>query len=187
MSRDLTTAMQAVATADLVRPFFLVALNFDNNPLYMWTGNGDLIHSGTTYVGAGDLLKISSFEEKSDLGAVGATITLNGCKTSLVQKARDEDYQGRTANIILGAFDASGSIISDPVTMFTGYMDIMSINEGADYSDITVTLESKILQLERTKERRYTDEDQKIDFPNDRGFEFVTAIQDKEIVWGKAE
>lgn len=186
MSRDLSAAMQTVTTDSVVRPFFLVTLNFDSGNIYLWSGSSDLVYSGTTYIGAGDLLKVSTFEEKSDLSAVGATITLNGLKTSLVQKARDEDYQGRTANIKLGAFDATGNVISSPVTMFSGFMDVMTINEGAEYSEITVTLENKLLQLERSRERRYTDADQKIDFPNDDGFEFVTTIQDKEIVWGRA-
>ena len=186
MSTTPSTGMQAVTESGLVRPFFLVTLNFATGSLYLWTGNGDLVYNGTTYIGAGDLLKISSFEEKTDLGAVGASITLNGIKASLVQKARDEDYQGRSAIIHLGAFDSTGSIISSPLIMFSGFMDIMTINEGAAFSDITVTLESKILQIERTKERRYTDADQRIDFPDDDGFEFVNALQDYEIVWGKA-
>lgn len=185
MSRTLSTGMQSATTSDLVRPFFLVQLHFDTGTLYLWTGNGNLIHGGQTYVGAGDLLGISSFEEKSDLGAVGATITLNGVKTSLVQKARDEDYQGREVYIRLGAFDSSGNIIADPVTMFSGFMDTMTINEGAEYSDINLTLENKILQLDRTMERRYTDSDQKLDFPTDDGFEFVSTLQEKEIVWGR--
>jgi hypothetical protein len=70
--------------------------------------------------------------------------------------------------------------------MFSGFMDVMTINEGADYSEIILTLENKLLQLERSRERRYTDADQKIDYPNDDGFEFVTTLQDKEIVWGRA-
>ena len=186
MSRDLHANMEAVTTNTVVRPFFLVSLIFDTNPLRLWTGVGDLIYNGVTFLGVGDLLNISSFEEKSDLSSVGATITLNGLKTSLVQIARDEDYQGRAATIALGAFDSTGSIISNPVTMFSGFMDVMTINEGAEFSEIILTLENKLLQLERTKERRYTDEDQKIDFPNDKGFEFVSSLQDKEVVWGRA-
>jgi len=185
MSRDLTSGMQSAATADLVRPFYLVDLNFTSGSIYLWSGHGDLIWNSNTYLGAGDLLSISSFEEKTDLGAVGASLTLTGVKTSLVQKARDEDYQGRSVVIRLGAFDATASIINDPVTIFSGFMDVMTISEGADYSTITVAIENKLLQLEKTKERRYTDGDQKLDFPNDYSFEFVAKIQEKEIVWGR--
>ena len=186
MSRELSNAMQTVATDSVVRPFFLVSLDFISGSVDLWSGSNTLVHDSVSYIGAGDLLKVSSFEEKTDLTAVGATITLNGLKTSLVQKARDENYQGRPAVIKLGAFDSSGNIIADPVTMFSGFMDVMVINEGAEYSEITITVENKLVLLERSKERRYTDQDQRIDHPEDNTFEFVNAIQDYEIVWGKA-
>jgi len=186
MSRDITTEMQAVATDDVVRPFFMVDLYFATN-LRLWTGLGTLIHGSKDYIGTGDLLNISSFEENSELSAVGVTLQLNGVKTTLVQKARDEYYQGKVATIKLGAFDETGSIISDPVTVFSGFMDIMTINEGAETSTITLTLENKLLQLERANERRYTNEDQQLDYPGDKGFEFVNSLQDKEIIWGRGD
>ena len=185
MSRTLTSGMQTVATADVVRPFFLVDLNFTSGSIYLWSGLGDLSWNSNTYLGAGDILQLSSFEEKSDLGAVGATLTLTGIKASLVAKARDEDYQGRSVDIRLGAFDSSASIVSDPVIIFSGFMDVMTISEGAEFSTISVAIENKTIQVDRTKERRYTDADHKQDFPNDKGFEFVSAIQEKEIVWGR--
>lgn len=186
MSRSLSTEMQAVTTDDVVRPFFLVDLYFPNDYLYLWTGHGNLLHSNRTYVGAGDLLSISDFQETTELAALGVTLTLNGVKTSLVQKARDTAYQGKTATIKLGAFDSTGDIINSPVTIFRGNMDVMTINEGAETSTITLTMENTILQLERTKERRYTNEDQQIDYPDDKGFDFVNALQEKEIVWGRS-
>ncbi len=186
MSRDLSAGMQNVTDDSVVRPFFLVDLYFDTN-LRFWTGLGSLTHGSKDYIGAGDLLNISTFDEDSELSAVGATLTLNGVKTTLVQKARDENYQGKVATIKLGAFDETGSIISDPVTVFSGFMDVMTINEGAETSTIELTLENKLLLLERANERRYTNEDQQIDYPGDKGFEFVNALQEKEIVWGRGD
>ena len=53
------------------------------------------------------------------------------------------------------------------------------------YSTITIAVENKLIAFERSKVRRYTAEDQKIDHPTDKGFEFVTAIVEKEIIWGR--
>jgi len=61
----------------------------------------------------------------------------------------------------------------------------MTINEAGDSSSINLTVENKLIQLDRARVRRFTDNDQKIDYPDDEGFSFVTKIQDKEIVWGK--
>jgi hypothetical protein len=186
MSRTLTSEMQTATTASVVRPFFLISLHFPGDTLRFWTGNGDLQDGNNTYIGAGDLLSISDFAENLDLQAVGVTLTLNGVKETLVQKARDTAYQGKLATIKLGAFDIAGDMIDDPVTVFRGTMDVMTINEGAETSVITLTLENTLLQLERTKVRRYTDADQQIDYPGDKGFEFVNALQEAEVVWGRA-
>ena len=39
--------------------------------------------------------------------------------------------------------------------------------------------------IEKPRERRYTSEDQKLDHPDDRGFEYVPALQDMPIFWGR--
>jgi hypothetical protein len=185
MSRTLTSGMQTASEASLVRPFFLIDLEFTSGSVYLWTGHGDLSWNSNTYIGAGDIMELSAFDETTDLGAAGASVTLTGIKSSLVTKARDENYQGRPIHIRLGAFDSTASIITDPVIVFTGFMDIMTINEAAEVSTIQVSAENRLIQIERRNERRYTDNDHKIDFPNDKGFEFVATIQEKEIVWGR--
>jgi hypothetical protein len=64
-------------------------------------------------------------------------------------------------------------------------MDTMTISESGSYSTISISVENKLVAFERTKVRRYTAEDQKIDHPTDKGFEYVTAIVEKEIIWGR--
>jgi hypothetical protein len=64
-------------------------------------------------------------------------------------------------------------------------MDTMGIEDSGDTANIGLTAESRLIDLERSRERRYTSEDQKIDYPNDKGLEFIADLQDKEIVWGR--
>jgi hypothetical protein len=185
MSRTLSTAMRAVATAEVVRPIYLVDLDFASGSIYLWSGLGDLTFNSNTYLGAGDLLSIGAVQESTDLTAAGAQITLGGIKQSLLLLARDEPYQGRPLTIRLGAFDENGDLISSPVIMFSGFMDVMTIADSGDTSTITVTAENKLIAFQTTSVRRYTAEDQKIEHPTDKGFEFVAKIQEKEIVWGR--
>jgi hypothetical protein len=185
MSRTLSTAMQAVATAEVVRPIYLVDLEFASGSIYLWSGLGDLTFNSNTYLGAGDLLAVGAVQESTDLTAAGAQITLGGIKQSLLLLARDEPYQGRPLTIRLGAFDENGDLISSPVIMFSGFMDVMTIADSGDTSTITVTAENKLIAFQTTSVRRYTAEDQKIEHPADKGFEFVAKIQEKEIVWGR--
>ena len=189
MSRTLTSGMTAVTTDDIVRPIYLVRMVFDAgeqpNELNLWSGVGDLTYDGDIYGGVGDLLGISEIRETSDISATGINVTLNGVKTSLIALAKSHEYQGRPLTVSLGAFDASGSLIANPVIVFSGFMDTMIIAENGEYSTITISVENKLIAFERSKVRRYTAEDQKIDYPTDKGFEFVTAIVQKEIIWGR--
>lgn len=185
MSRTLSTEMQAVATAELVRPIYLVDMEFSSGSIYLWSGMGDLTYNSNTYLGAGDLLSIGAIQETAELTANGATVTLGGIKQSLLTLARDEPYQGRPLIIRLGAFDENGDLIASPVILFSGFMDIMTIADSGDTSTITVTVENKLIAFQRTAVRRYTAEDQKIEHPTDKGFEFVAKIQEKEIIWGR--
>jgi hypothetical protein len=148
--------------------------------------NSFKLFNAQTYQGLGDILKIGQVAESTELQANGTSVTLTGVKTSLVQIARDEDYQGKTAAISLGAMNELNEPIVSPVSIFEGFMDVMTILDGGDKSTINVTLENKLIAFERKFVRRFTDNDQRIDHPTDKGFEFVASLQDKEIIFGRA-
>lgn len=185
MSRVLSNAMKEMAVAKVVRPIFLVRMVFDSSQLNIWSGVGDISFDSVTYTGLGDLLSISDIKETSDISATGINVSLSGVKSSLIAIAKDQEYQGRELTVRLGAFNESGSLIADPVIIFSGFMDTMTIAEAGTYSTISIAVENKLVAFERSKVRRYTAEDQKIDHPTDKGFEFVTSIVQKEIIWGR--
>ena len=186
MSRTLTNAMQTVATSEVVRPILLVQCAFNSGSLNLWSGIGDLTVDSVDYVGAGTLLSIGAVKESLDLAANGMTVNLSGVTEPLISKARDEEYQGRELKILLGAMDASNSVIADPVIIFSGFMDTMTITDSGDTATINVSVENRLIEFQRNRVRRYTAEDQKIDYPTDKGLEFVAEIAEKEIVWGTA-
>lgn len=185
MSRSISSAMQAALTADLVRPIVLVQCAFDSGDLNLWNGIGNLTVNSVEYVGAGTLLAIGQIAESSELQANGLTVTLSGITEPLISKARDEDYQGRELKVLLGAMDDTNEVISNPVIVFSGFMDTMTITDSSETATIQVNVENKLIEFERTRVRRYTAEDQKIDYPTDRGLEFVADMQEKEIIWGR--
>ena len=190
MSRTLTSGMLGVTTADVVRPAYFVRMVFDSgespNVLNLWSGVGDLAYGGNTYTGVGDLLSISAVAESSDMSATGINVSITGIKSSFIVIAKDHEYQGRPLSVSLGAFDANGALIADPLIVFSGFMDTMKIAESGSTSTISISVENKLIAFERSRVRRYTAEDQKIDHPTDKGFEFVTAIVEKEIIWGRS-
>lgn len=186
MSRSLTSEMQSAVTADLVRPITLVQCAFDSGNLNLWNGIGDLTVDSVDYVGAGTLLNISVISESAELTANGITVALSGVTEPLISKARDEDYQGRELKVLLGIINEDGTVSVDPVVVFSGFMDTMVLNDGGETATIQVSVENRLIEFERTRVRRYTAEDQKIDYPNDKGLEFVAEMAEKEIIWGRA-
>ena len=185
MSRDVTSSVNAIFESQSVTPFLAIDLAFDGGNFVAWTGYGNLTFGGTTYVGAGDFLSVSPIKESSEVQANGIDITLSGVPSDLISSALNETYQGRSCKLHLGVLDSSNAVVSDPYVLFSGRMDLMSIDDSGETANINITAESRLIDLDRTRERRYTSEDQKIDFPNDKGLEFIADLQDKEIVWGR--
>lgn len=187
MSRGLPTAVANAVSADVVRPVLFVECAFDSGDLNLWAGIGNLTVVSTTYVGAGTLLSVSGIKESTELQANGIVIQLSGITEPLLSKARDEDYQGRELKVLLGTMDSTNTLISNPFVIFSGFMDTMTITDAGETSTIKVSVENRLIEFERSRQRRYTSEDQKIDYPNDKGLEFVAEISEKEIVWGRTQ
>tara|TARA_R110000803_G_scaffold32023_6_gene70909 strand:- start:2459 stop:3037 length:579 start_codon:yes stop_codon:yes gene_type:complete len=189
MSRDITSAFNDALTDRVVKPLLAVKLDFSDGILRMWNGYGDLTMtvdgSSQTFTGGGDLMGVSQIEESSMLQMSGVTLTLSGIKSSLIATALSANYTNRDGAIYLGLINTAGNIVSDSYTLFKGKMDVLNISEGEETTMIQLKLENRLITFEKPANRMYTLEDQKVDYPNDLGFEFIPDLQDKEIIWGK--
>ena len=180
MSRSIPAAILSAIGQPEVYPFYAVEMLFDSGAVRLWTGYTDRTIDGQTYLGAGTLLSISGIDEINDLSAKSATISLNGISSTIVSLALSEPYQRRQCRILWGVTD-----VSDFVEIFGGYMNTMAIEDSGETSNITLTVESKLVELNRPRVRRYTHESQKSRYPTDTFFSFVADLQDKDIVWGR--
>jgi hypothetical protein len=184
MSRDLTPSMTTEVGKAELRPFLLFEGDFATGTVRAWSGIGPLIWDGRTWQGTGTLLSITDVYEDAEISAKGISATLNGIPSELISLALQSCRQGSLGRVYLGFFDDSNNIIADPILLFEGKLDIPVIDEEGETSSISISYESRLIDLERPRESRYTDEDQKREFPGDLGCAFVVALQDKNIVWG---
>jgi len=181
-TRDLTSAIVDSLDDEVLQPFFAIEMLFDGNKtLRLWTGVGELDYQGNSWYGAGTMLGVEAVEETTEIAAKGATISLSGVPAEVLSLALNEPYQGRKANIYFGTFNGGASLSE----IFSGYMDQMNIEETANTCTISLTLENKLVDLERPRVSRFTSSYQKSVYSGDRGFDFVEDLQDKEIVWGR--
>lgn len=183
-NRDLTGDFITAVTAGVKYPALLFDFVFDEGEINLFTGRGTLSWNGKTYTGSGDLLKVDPAQETQRMEATNTTYLL-AASPELVALARTAEYQGRPAVTWLALFDAAGVMVDDPIRIASGKMDEMPIDTDPAAPTIGLTAEGDLITLTKASERRYTHEDQQIDYPGDLFFEFVTQMQDKAIVWGK--
>jgi hypothetical protein len=186
MSRSLTAGVQTAIADDQVRPFLLYEGEFVSGTIRAWNGIGDLSWGAYTWSGVGSLINISSIEEASDVKAAGITILLNGISQTNISLALSDCRQGKSGKVWIGFMNESNEIITDPYLVFDGRLDTASIDEGAESASISLSYESRLIDLQKPREIRYTHEEQQRIFADDMGLEFVVSLQEMEITWGRA-
>ena len=187
MSRSIGTTFGNQLTSGNLRPFYAIKMNFTSGTLLLATTYSDLVISGETYLGTGNILNISPITETADTRATGVEIVLSGLDTSILSAGLTEDTQGMIVEIYFGVMTTTSNadaIVDTPYQIFSGFIDSMVLEESGDSSTLTFTVENKLVTLERPKDRRYTDQDQQNLFIGDKGCEFVTSLQDKSVAWG---
>jgi hypothetical protein len=183
--RNLSSDVLAALAAGNIQPFYLAAIQFSSGVEYIWTGVGNLSWNAHTWQGVGTFGGVSAITQTDELNAESITLTLSGVPTGFISSALSECRQNYTVDVWLGLLSDSGAVIVDPVHCFSGTMDVPSIQDGGDTVTISITAENELIALQRASNRRYTNDDQKIDFPNDNGFQFVPLIQEWNGQWGK--
>lgn len=186
MARSLTAGIITEVTAKQLSPIMLVKAAFDSGDLNLWTGGGSIVYNGDTYVGAGNLLSISGVTESTNLQADNVTFTLSSIPASNLSLALNENYQGRKISCWFGCLNASGALVSSPFLLFKGRMDIMALIEGGPTCTLGMVCENILIDFGRPKTRLYTNEDQLALYPNDTALKYIIQLQDKELIWGRA-
>lgn len=176
MSRTVPAAILTALAQPEVEPFYAVEIDLDSGPLRLWTGYGDRTIESNTYTGGGTLMTIEGLEEVADLSAKNITLTLSGMPAEVISLALQEPYQRRKVRVLWGVRN-----VSDFVEVFSGSLNQMVIEDSAESGTISVTVDSKLVELERASNRRYTSESHKSRYATDTFFDFVAQIQDKGV------
>jgi len=181
MSRSVPAAILNALQGGTVEPFYAVEAQFTGGTVRLWTGYGDRQIEGNTYTGAGSLLGISGLDEVADLSAKSITVTLSGVDQTVLALALAEPYQRRKLRVLFGVVNSTTS-----VELFAGQMNTMTIEDSGDSSVVSILVDSKLVELERASNRRYTSESQKSRHSGDTFFDYVAKLQDRQLVWGRA-
>ena len=186
MARDLDAlVVQDLSNSSLISAT-LVELYYDTNTIRFTNAPYNITIGVNEYFGVGNLGVIQPIEETANIQSLSMSVSLSGINTSIVPIALDENYQGRRAKVYIAYFENNHSVIGTPVLIFDGRMDYMDINLGKE-AEITLYLESKFVEWEKAKVRRYNSIDQRVKYPNDKGLDFVEEIENVDFPWGIKE
>lgn len=184
MTRGWSGANQTALAATVVRPVNLAKIEFSSGTVYWSDADRDIVFGGFTYLGTGTLAGVSMIEEGVELQTYTVTLSLSGIPSSVISIALAEDFQNRPCTLYTGFLDDNYALIADPIAMFSGRINQMNI-ESAQTSTVSLTVESRLVDWERPRVRRYNNADQQLEYADDKGFEFVAQMVEKELIWGR--
>lgn len=183
--RSVTSGFQTELTANSINPAFFFECQLSESPLRLWTGFGDIAWDSKTWEGNGFLKDFQTPEENSDLQSGQLVVTLTGEPDALLAIFLSQIERGKKGSVYFGFLNSSDAVIADPDLFYQGYLDKASFEDGQQSSTLTLSFDSKLSDLQRSKEFRYTDESQKLFYPNDKGFNFTPEMADWQGYWGK--
>jgi hypothetical protein len=184
MRPGLTPAVIAELEARENRPFYIFEADFAGGWRRFCSLAHDIEWNGQTYIGNGTFTGYRGYKETLDVGSSGIEITMSGVTNELLVTALDSTMQGKPAHLYLGFLNVSGAIIDHPFIIFSGIVDVPTIVEQADSSDLVFALESRFALYDRPKGYRYNQETQKHLYPGDTGFQYALRINQSERNWG---
>jgi hypothetical protein len=196
MPRTLSpTFLAQLASSGQCSPVLFAVLAFANETLYLWGGVGSITPPGPpysasstfpygqTWTGLGWLGKISAIPQTTKIQAQSVTLALSGIPSELVNDAIGQVRITGTAAIFLGFFDSTGALISDPIQLFAGALDVPTLDDSGETSTISITAENPLISLNLAPERMFDDLDQQIYTPGDLGLSFVDALANLALFW----
>jgi hypothetical protein len=142
--------------------------------------------NGLTWKGLGTYGNVSAISETTDINALNITLTLSGVPNDLLEYAMNECRTNYPVRVYLGFLAPDGSVVADPYKCWDGSVDVPTLEEGGDTSTIRITAENTLVDMNRCPNRRFTDADQKRDYPNDDGFGYVPWVVSWDGCWGFA-
>lgn len=161
----------------------LVAMEFPA-PIYLNTSTWDLTFGGNVYKGAYGLGSISAVSDKP--GEIsGISLELAAGSPAIIALALDgaDEVQGTVCTIRTAIIETTSYTVLDAPIEWSGTLDTMSIGEDGNSAVVSVSAESKAVDLLRGTPSMYVDEEQTIISPGDRSFKYVVDQVDKPLIW----
>lgn len=181
----VSTASVGVGAApkNLVVMSVFAFLDIDGDPIRVCDSGCTHRWGGFEWLGVGRFGSIDVVSESIEMITSPVTLTLSGVEEQYIQAAMASAYRGRDVELYLGFFDPDTlRLIDTPEEIWSGHMDVMTIEGDHGTAVIKVTCEHRLRLAPVTA--RYTDEDQRTRHPLDVFFNKLHLISTYIGRWG---
>lgn len=193
MALSLSPSMQAALAAGQGSVAVLFTFEFGTGTYGFWTGLGNKIHNGVTYVAAGSLIEVPSIEQRADGSVSEVTIALSaspdkGVTPDVLENLYAEDWHMRPVTIQFAVLDPETHAIVGVQTLFRGQIDSAPYQRQPE-PRIEARCLSRAIDLTRPGNLYRNSATQKRFNPADRGLEGIGALNgtlQRGIKWGQA-
>lgn len=183
---DFEPAIEAQLTGATVVMAILVEVQFASGPARFWTGQGTRTFDDRDWQGVGSILSISEITRlqngQADPFEVEIVAGDEIIRPGLIEFA--DEAQDRELSVYLQFLNyEADAALGAPWKIRDGLMRGATLTVDAETMKLTVACDTTASLRNRPAYGMLTDRDQKARYPDDRGLEFVHAIDGREILW----
>jgi len=182
----LSTAQTTEVEKPVTRVAYFAEFHFQSGIQYVSSLNQTITWGGHDWIGLGSLAAINTIEEADSVDAKSLDFTLNVAQTSYLALSVGtvEEYRGLAAKLYMCPLSETFTLIDTPVLCWTGIMDTMAVGiDSSGSGQITLRCETAAYGLKRRPSYRMNAAQQKIKFPNDTGFDYLTDLIARPQLW----
>jgi hypothetical protein len=185
MTRLMDTPVSTGVVAKVTRFCFFAEFEFASGTLRMWSGTGDKGWNSQTWTGLGDLVGFGPIDETTEIGASGMSFTMSAVKNSIRALALADKYRGRKCRLWIAILDADLSTVVGTYQVFAGRMNTMALTAAdAEMSRLSLSAESRLVDLRRPRPSRHTAAEQKRIDPTDTSHDRTAKLAERPLPWG---
>jgi hypothetical protein len=186
----LSATISALLAGRTVRCAHLVELCFATQARRIWNGSYKITTSdGHDWFGLNKLLGIEGLEHDGDGQSSELRVTVSGADArflALAISADESEYMGRHIKIYNQFFEGDRTLLDEPQARAAGIIDGIGVTRSprdpnGTRRTITINAQNMFYGRGQPPASYYTDSDQQLRFPGDRGLQYIAALQDTNI------
>lgn len=184
-----TSGQNTELAKPIARVVYFAEFHFTNGIVRVSTLGQDYTWGGYTWVGVGAIGSISEIVETSTVTSSPVNFTLNITSSALFALAVNtpDTYRGQAAKLYMCPLNENFQLVDTPVICWRGYMDMMAVNiSPTGEGSITMKCETSAYGLTKMPNLRMNAQQQKLKYPTDTGFDYLTYLITQPQIWFSA-